>query len=188
MSSFTLEMQRLTVISFLALLLFNAFGYYFLFNYGQKQALYLTQASASNSDFTIIKLPASLYLHLENTDFEYIDQVFEFQEKTYNKVKQRIVNDTLEIYCVRNADHERLKEQFNDYVVSQLNDNSTTSEKSPLKQLLKNFLKDYIPNDIYVLVVCSPNEVSESAKINIAASSALMSAYLSLHSPPPNAA
>jgi hypothetical protein len=137
-------MQRLTVIPLLGLLLFNAFGYYFLSVYQQEQAKHLAILQVKDADFTLIKLPASLYLHMENTDFEYVDQVFEHKNETYNKVKQRIFNDTLEIYCVRNVQHEKLKAHFNDYVSEQLDIDSNNEKDSPLKQLLNNFLKEYI--------------------------------------------
>lgn len=147
-------MQRLTIISLLCLLLFNAFGYYFLSGYQQEQAKHLGYSELKNADFTLIKLPASLYLHLDNTDFEYSDQVFEYKNETYNKVKQRIVNDTLEIYCVRNVQHEQLKANFNDYVSSQMDidHNSGSSKESPIKQILKNFLKEYLSDSPYKIV------------------------------------
>ncbi len=146
-----LEMQRLTVILLLCLLLFNALGYYFLSGYQQEQAKHLGNSSIKDTDFTLIKLPASLYVHLEDTDFEYIDQVFEYNNETYNKFKQRIINDTLEIYCVRNVQHEKLKAHFNDYVSGQMDIDTYkgSSKESPIKQLLKNFLKEYISNFPY---------------------------------------
>jgi hypothetical protein len=151
-------MQRFIVISLLGLLLFNAFGYYFLSGYQQEQAKHLGYAQTKDADFTLIKLPASLYLHLENTDFEYSDQVFEYKNETFNKVKQRIFNDTLEIYCVRNVQHEQLKANFNDYVSGQMEaDKNGSSHESPIKQLLKNFLKEYITDSPYKIVHFTPN-------------------------------
>ena len=147
-------MQRLTVISLLCLLLFNAFGYYLLSGYQQKKAKIMGYAHLKDADFTIIKLPASLYLHLDNTDFEYSDQVFEYKNETFNKVKQRIVDDTLQIYCVRNIQHEQLKAHFNDYVSGQMDidNNNGSSKESPIKQLLKNFLKEYITDSPYKII------------------------------------
>jgi hypothetical protein len=159
-------MKLITIISLLGLLLFNAFGYYFLSGYQQEQARHLAVANLKDADYMLIKLPASLYLHVENTDFEYVDQVFEFKNETYNKVKQRIHNDTLEVYCIRNVQHEKLKAHFNDYVSGQLDIDSTESSKdSPLKQLLKNFLKEYIVNlPLKITPIASNTEGGYSVK------------------------
>jgi hypothetical protein len=184
-------MQRLTVIPLLGLLLFNAFGYYFLSGYQQEQAKHLAISQIKDAHFTLIKLPASLYVHLEDTDFEYLDQVFEYKNETYNKVKQRIFNDTLEIYCVRNVKHEKLKAHFNDYVNGQLNfdDNKESSKNSPLKQLLTNFLKEYITDSPLKIVQIASNTEGGYAAKNLPSQVYFPSpVFMGIVSPPPDRA
>ena len=71
-------LKRFAAISFLFLLLFNAFGYYLLFGYEQKQARQEVVESVKNmpnSAFKVIKLPVSAYVHIEDRDFEYTEGV-----------------------------------------------------------------------------------------------------------------
>jgi hypothetical protein len=188
--SFVPSMQRLTVISLLGLLLFNAFGYYFLSGYQQEQAKHLAISQVKDADFTLIKLPASLYLHMENTDFEYVDQVFEYKNETYNKVKQRIHNDTLEIYCVHNVQHEKLKANFNDYVSGQLDvDNNDSPKDSPLKHLLKNFLKEYITDSPLKIAQIASNTEGGYAVENLPSQVYFPTpVFMGIVSPPPDRA
>lgn len=139
------------------------------------------------SAFKVIKLPISAYVHIEDRDFEYIDGEYQSEGQTYNFVKKRIVNDSLELYCINNFRQDKLAAHFNDYVKENIL-NGKGTQNQPTKQMLKSFLKEYISNDI-ILVVSYPTEItSECSKINVAPSSTLLSAYLSLHSPPPNMA
>ena len=182
-------MKKIVAISFLFLLLFNAFGYYLLFGYEQVQAhneVVETVKEMPQSAFKVIKLLVSPYAHIEDRDFEYVEGTYQSEGKTFVFVKKRIVNDSLELYCLNNFRQDQLTAQFNDYVKENILNGKNSNV--PTKQMLKTFLKDYIPNDIYVLVVCSPTELTECLKINIAPSSPLKSPYLSLHSPPPNVA
>ncbi len=183
-------LKRLAAISFLSLLLFNAFGYYLLFAYEQVQAREEVVQSVKNrpeSSFKVIKLLVSAYAQIEDREFEYVEGQYQSGGQTYNFVKKRIVNGYLELYCVNNFRQDKLNTQFNDYVKENIL-NGQDTQNAPTKQMLKTFLKDYISNDI-ILVVCSPTEVTpEFSKITIAPSSALSPAYLSLHSPPPNVA
>jgi hypothetical protein len=182
-------MQRLTVIPLLSLLLFNAFGYYFLSAYQQDQAKHLKYSQQKDADFTIVKLPASLYVHLEDTDFEYIEQVFEYKNETYNKVKQRIVNDTLEIYCVRNVEHEQLKANFNDYVSGQMDIDKGSSKESPIKQFLKNFLKEYISDSPYKIVLFALNTEGGDGVKNLPSQVYFPTpVFMGIVSPPPEVA
>jgi hypothetical protein len=183
-------LKRLAAISFLFLLLFNAFGYYLLFGYEQGQARQQAVTAIQDlpeSSFMVVKMLVSPYAHVENRDFEYVTGEFLKDGKAYNFVKKRIVNDSLELYCLNNVRQDQLTVQFNDYVKENIL-TGKTSQNLPTKQMLKSFLKEYISNDI-ILVVCSPTEMTPKfSKIKVAPSSTLLSAYLSLHSPPPNVA
>ena len=183
-------LKKFAAISFLLLLLFNAFGYYLLFGYEQKQArkeVVESVKNRSNSAFKIIKLPVSAYVHIEDRDFEYTEGQYQSDGQTYNFVKKRIVNDSLELYCLNNFRQDKLNAQLNDFVKENIL-NGSNNQNAPTKQMLKSFLKDYIAHEISILVVSYPTELSELSQINVAPSSALLSSFLSLHSPPPNVA
>jgi hypothetical protein len=175
-------------ILLLALLLYNAFGYYLLFAYEREQNQGVSVYDLPESAFSVLKFNVAIYTSKENTDFEYINNEVEYQGKNYHFVKQRIHNDSLEMYYLRDFRKDELRQNLNEIVESQTF-NNTSSRETPIKQLLKSFLKEYVSNDIYILVDCCPKmKVSESIKIPAAPAEALRSAYLSLLSPPPEVA
>lgn len=181
-------LKKIAAISFLFLLLYNAFGYYLLFGYGQVQArkeVIETVKNIPESSFKVIKLLVSAYAHIEDRDFEYIEGEYQSEGQTYNFVKKRIVNDSLELYCINNFRQDKLTAHFNNYVKENIL-NGKDTQNLPTKQILKLFLKDYIFNNISALVLSFPIDTTECVKIKVAPSNILLSPYLSLHSPPPN--
>jgi hypothetical protein len=175
-------------ILLLALLLYNAFGYYLMFAYQREQARSMTYENMPQSAFKVLKFNLAIYTSVENRDFEYVNEELVVGGQTYNIVKKRIYNDSLEMYYLRDYRQDELRQNLNEIVESQTFNNSSSKE-TPIKQLLKSFLKEYVSNDIYILVDCCPKtKVSESVKIPAAPAEALRSVYLSLISPPPKVA
>lgn len=183
-------MRQISAISLLFLLLYNAFGYYALLAYTQAQTRQMAVMSMSDAQFTIIKIPASTYVHLEDTDFEYVEGDFTYEGKTYNMVKKRIVNDTMQLYTLHNERHDAVKSQFEDYVKAQIEvEKKQDLEKNPARQLLKTFLKDYVSNDNYILIGVIPNIYPiEYQKVALATASVLSDAHTRLAAPPPKQA
>lgn len=182
-------LKRLAAISFLLLLLFNAFGYYLLFGYEQAQARRQAVQSIQEipeSSFLVVKMLVSPYAHVEDRDFEYVEGEFKRDGKTYNFVKKRIVNDSLELYCLNNVRQDQLTAQFNNFVKENFL-NGKNSQNLPTKQMLKTFLKDYIPLEIYSLLLPTPSD-TEGGKRIASSDDVLPIVYLSTTSPPPNAA
>ncbi len=179
-------MNRIAIsLSLLALFLFNAFGYYVLFAYEQHQVHSLVFSQLSDSDFTITKIPATLYTHVEDSDFEYVNTQINVAGKEYMVVKQRILHDTLFIYSLRNFKAENLTEKLNDFVVSQTIEKQTgTHSTSPIKNLLKSFIKVYLSNngEIFCLFNSYPKSIQQKI---ISDADILISAEVSIFSPPP---
>ena len=178
--------MKKTVLSFslLALLLYNAFGYYVLFAYEQQQVRSLCVSQLSDSDFTITKMPATLYMHVEDSDFEYVNTEVKMGDKVFNIVKQRVLRDTLYMYSLRNFKSEDLTGKLNDIVVSQTIEKQTSNYPSPIKNLLKSFIKDYLPN--HEIRICLNNVTPKNDYEKIISNvSGLISVTLSVCSPPP---
>jgi hypothetical protein len=180
-------MKQILSISLLACLLFNAFGYYILYGYEQQNARIDYLQDLPESAFQKMSFKLVDYTTVHNTDYEYVDNELILEGKTYHIIKKRILNDTLHLYYLPNTRQDQLRQNFSDVVEAQTvtkQSNNTT----PLKQLLKNFLKDYISNDIFILVERYPNEMPEATVMGKATKNAPLSPYLPLHSPPPEAA
>ncbi len=178
--------MKKTVLSFslLALLLYNAFGYYVLFAYEQQQVRSLCVSQLSESDFTITKMPATLYTHVEDSDFEYVNTEVKMGGKVFNIVKQRVLHDTLYMYSLRNFKAEDLTGKLNDIVVSQTIEKQTGNYPSPINNLLKSFIKDYLPN--HEIRICLNNVTPKNDYEKIISNvSGLISVTLSVCSPPP---
>jgi hypothetical protein len=96
-------------------------------------------------NYHIIKVPASLYLPVKDSEFEAVEGKLNIDEEIYQLVKQRVKNDTLEIYCVRDLRTEKLQAQFEDFVQKQLGHDSFPQD-GPLKKMLKTQFKDFTFN------------------------------------------
>ncbi len=137
-------LKKITSILLLLLLLFNVVGYFALFAYEQEQARHIELQNMPESAFKLVKILASTYVHLENTDFDYPDEQFTVEGKTYNLAKKRILNDTLEIYLLNNVKQDELTAAFNDYIEQNVLTKSLPTHKTPFKIALKDFLKNCV--------------------------------------------
>ena len=178
-------MKRIVLsFSLLALLLYNALGYYVLFAYEQQQARSLSLSQLSDSDFTVTKMPATLYAHIEDSGFEYVNTEVKIGGKVFDVVKQRILNDTLFMYSLRNFKSENLNRKLNDIVVSQTIEKQNDNTSSPIKNLLKTFIKDYLPTGEINFCLNNTTLKNTYQKI-ISRETVLVSSDLSICSPPP---
>jgi hypothetical protein len=144
-------LKKVTSILLLALLLFNVVGYFALFAYEQEQARYMQLQNMPESAFKLVKILASTYVHLENTDFDYPDEQFTVEGKTYNLAKKRVLNDTLEIYLLNNVKQDELTAAFNDYIEQNILTKSLPTHKTPFKIALKDFLKNCVVHPSHLL-------------------------------------
>ena len=177
-------MKKLFAYSVLALLLYNAVGYYALV---VNQCVVHTaerKAKVTDADLKVVKIPISLYAHIENTEFTYSEKEMTFEGAVYWVVKQRIVNDTLQIYCLHDYKKEKLNDQLAD--AGQVNHNSIPA--APLKWLLKSFLKEFtVPTSDKNIVKTS--SFTEKAIVASNATRTLRTqCAIALPTPPPNAA
>lgn len=173
-------------------MLFNAFGYYVLLGFEQAHTRHIEIAGLPEEAFEIIKLPASLYVHLEDSEFEIVENQFQTEDgRTYNSVKQRIVNDSLEIYCLRNFDSEHL-EQLRAALSTQQDDDATISQKGfplPQKSVSKTFFKDYLLNPLPAAVAIQHFfvvKLQKDTKLKAKNDDLPTSPLLTIHAPPPN--
>jgi hypothetical protein len=178
-------LKKVTAILLLALLLYNAFGYYLLFTYEREQARLCLLHDLPEEAFQILKFKATLYTSIENTDFEFINADLTVENKSYRVVKKKIQNDTVALYYLRDFRQDELRQNLNEIVESQTITNAPFQNNKPVKQLLKSFLKDYIPNDTGHSLRTQPVMITPPVTIPIAPASILQAAYLSNFTPPP---
>lgn len=155
-----------------------------MFAYQEEQAWVSSMEKKHDSEFQVIKLNATLYSFIEDTDFEYVNEDVVINNKSYHIFKKRIQNNILSLYYLRNSHQDAISQDLKDIVDNQLF-NGSSSKESPVKKLLKSFLKDYVANSA-VCVDFSPKTTILSIEPIITPNQALDSGYISLSYSPPD--
>ena len=178
-------MKRLAAIFLLGLLLYNTIGYHLLFAYERQQARDLAIRITPESHFKVIKIKVALYSSVKDTEFEFVDEELTQGDQTYRIVKKRIKNDTAELYYFRDFRQEELRKNMNEILADQ-NPFHKPGQGNPIKYLLKNFIKDYLPHEeFHALLDCALELTPVLTKIKVAPDDRLRPAHLSVASPPP---
>lgn len=136
-------MKRMASLFLLATLFYNVLGYYLLHHQQEEQKWVATMEDREPSEYKVIKMNASVYSFVQDTDFEYVNQNVEINNKFYHIFKKRIQNNILYLYYLPNSHQDKISKNLNNIVDQQLFDHSPTKE-SPTKKLLKTFISDYV--------------------------------------------
>ena len=177
-------MKRIASLFLIVTLFYNVMGYYLMFAYQEQQAWVSSMEKRHDSEFQVIKLNATLYSFIEDTDFEDVNEDVVIDGRSYHIFKKRIQNNILNLYYLRNSHQDAISQDLKDIVDNQLF-NGSSSKESPVKKLLKSFLKDYITNTT-VCFTFSPEKETEVIAINKNATASLHSGHLSLSYTPPD--
>lgn len=114
-------MKKLADSLLIFVLFFNWYGYRLLISYWQGVAEQRLQARLDGDDYDessliSIKIPAArLSYYNASTRFERIDGEIVIGDAAYKYVKRRIINDSVELLCVRNAEVMQLREARDDF-------------------------------------------------------------------------
>ncbi len=142
-------MKKLSAILLIGILFFNWYGYRLLSTYWQQRADRRLETRLDNNDYDessliSIKIPlTSLSYANASTAFERIEGEIIVGDIAYMYVKRRILNDSVELLCIRNTVVTDLREVDNRFF--RLVNNLTHfpgSSKSPVN---KDFQKIYSP-------------------------------------------
>jgi hypothetical protein len=111
--------------------------------YQEQQAWVVRMEKTEQSDFKVIRLNASLYSFVEDTDMKLVNEDIIINHKSYHVFKTQIKDNVLSLYYLANAKENTIGKELNDLVNNQLF-NTNSSKESPVKKALKSFIKDYI--------------------------------------------
>ena len=116
-------MKRLTAIFFLLIFLFNTGGYYLAFwaikQHAKENLLERLNASQySKEESVVFTIPFSLPYPVSDGSYERVHGDFEYAGEYYKLVKQKLVNDTLFIVCVKDKETKHIEETLSDYARS----------------------------------------------------------------------
>ncbi len=177
-------MKRIASLFLLVTLFYNVLGYYLMFAQQEEQAWVASMEKKEASNFKVLRLNATLYTFIEDTDFEYVNENVTLNNKTYHIFKKRIQNNILSLYYLPNTHQDEVGKDLNDIVDNQLFNNGSSKE-SPVKKLLKSFLKDYVAHEAAV-VAFSVKKPIESITYTTTPKEAVQPGYYSLSYSPPD--
>jgi hypothetical protein len=138
-------MKRIATLFLIVTMFYNMIGYYLMFAYQEQQAWVARMEKTTPSDFRVMRLNASLYSFADDTEFEDVNEDVIINNKSFHIFKKQVKDNVLSLYYLPNTNENTVSKDLNDIVDSQLF-NSGSSKESPVKKLLKSFIKDYIDN------------------------------------------
>lgn len=141
---------------------------------------------ADDSKFHIIELDINPYAYIVDSGFEEVNEDIIINKTVYHVFKNRIQNNVLKLYCLKNSNQVVVNNNLIDIVDNQLIDINSNKE-NPTKKLLKSFVKDYIFNDV-VIYEHNPEIIFNSISFSLVLKDDLLDGFFTAHYPPPNVA
>jgi hypothetical protein len=130
----------------MGVLLFNFYGYRVMISYMQHQQAALLNAQLereqySDADLLSIKTPLPLPYLASSPEYERVQGSIQIDGITYEYVKRRVLNDTLEILCLPNRAKTHLQSAEREFFRQQLQ--GTPSGPDKPSTTIKIILPDY---------------------------------------------
>ncbi|MBC8112271.1 MAG: hypothetical protein H7Y04_14545, partial [Verrucomicrobia bacterium] len=142
-------MKKITAILLLTILLYNMVGYQFYIAWQQfKLKKELTRQIDKNliadDNLLVFKVAISFYHQPDRKHFERVEGEFEAEGQFYEMVKQKLENDTMYIYCLKNEQKAQLMADLSKHTTSHFIDvkGKSSDEKGAY---VKSLLKEYLP-------------------------------------------
>lgn len=146
-------MRKGLAILLMCLMLFNWVGYQMyiaiMVHYsGKELAAKLDKHNYSDADLISIKVPVTYIYYNGYSSFQRIDGQVELNGTTYNYVKRRFFNDSLELLCIPNVAATKLKSAQDAYfALSNGLDRSHDSKKADdSNAVFKYMMQKYCPS------------------------------------------
>jgi hypothetical protein len=143
-------LKRPLSIALITLILFNTTGYYGLllvlqYHHEQKLMQTLDNNDEKLPGTTTIRIPITIPYSTDSRGYERVDGIFEHHGEFFRLVKQRLYRDTLEIICIRDAQHKKINQAFVSHAGS-------ITDKAGNIPNLKNFEvnKEYLSTQVCV--------------------------------------
>lgn len=150
----------LLIISLFTSLFYNAVEYYTMVVYQKEQSWIQQMQNAPDSEFKVIKLNATLYTFIEDSEIEQVNENVVIEGKTYHIFKKSIKDNVINLYYLGQENLNAI-----DVSLQKLADcqSDSSSKKSPIEKLLRSFSKDYITYDDNQFVFCFKSDFKKTA-------------------------
>jgi hypothetical protein len=153
-------------------------------NEQQEQSWVNTIENTVDSKFEIFEIKINPYAYVVDSGFEEVNEDITINNIVYHVFKNRIQNNVLKLYCIKNTHKETLNKGLKKLVESELFD-ANTNKENPTKKILKSFITDYIDNPT-IDVLLNSKIVYSAVSITSVPKSNLLSGYFNINYPPPD--
>ncbi|WP_123955352.1 hypothetical protein [Flavobacterium cheongpyeongense] len=180
-------MKHLKKIATLVLILtffYNVLGIYLVVNDQKEQSWVNAIENTTDSKFEIFEIKINPYAYIVDSGFEEVNEDVIINHIVYHVFKNRIQNNVLKLYCIKNSHKENLDTGLKRLVDSNLFGESTNKE-NPTKKTLKSFIKDYIDNPT-IEVILNSKIADCVTSIACVPKSDLLSGHFNTNYPPPD--
>jgi hypothetical protein len=126
----------------LVTLFYNALGYRMLFAFDQEQEWVTAMKKIPDPEFKIIRLNASLYSFIEDTELEYVNENITINNKSYHIFKKQIKDNIINLYYLPSINSSLSTQEIENIVNIQLF-NGLNDNKGDSKKIIKTFTLDY---------------------------------------------
>ncbi|WP_395045083.1 hypothetical protein [Flavobacterium sp.] len=131
----------LLVITLITSLFYNLVDYYMMISYQKEQSWIQQMQNTPDSEFKVIKLNATLYSFMEDTDIEKVNENIIIDNKIYHIFKKNIKDNVLNLYYLGVENQNAIDVSLKKIVDCQ---NNSDGSNSPIEKLIKTFSKDYL--------------------------------------------
>lgn len=138
--------KRVVLFLFLfvtTILMHNIVGFY-LYRLDQKEKSWIYKVQDVN--FKVLKLNASVYSFIEDTELEIVNENIIVNNKVYFVFKKQILNNILYLYYLPNFNKSIQNINLKSIVDAETYGESDTNKK-PLEKIFKSLVKDYLPRE-----------------------------------------
>ncbi len=130
----------LLVIILFTSLFHNALEYYLVIAFQKEKSWIDTVLDKPESEFKVIKLNATLYSFIEDTELERVNENIIIDNKVYHIFKKRIKDNILNLYYLGDENQSVIDVSLKKLIDAQPD---SDSNNSPIEKLIKSFSKDY---------------------------------------------
>ncbi|TDD99370.1 hypothetical protein [Flavobacterium cellulosilyticum] len=177
-------MKKFASLFLIVTLFYNVLGFYMMFADQKEQSWVTAMEKTDDSKFEIFEINIKPYAYIVDSGFEEKNEDIIINNTTYHVFKNRIQNNVLKLYCIKNIHKAAINKDLKKIVDSQLFETNSNKE-NPTKKLLKSFIKDYIPNDEVCYDFNLKNGFKDSVSSNLP-NKRIHSGHLFINLPPPD--
>lgn len=163
----------------------NVLGLYIMVNEQQAQSWVSAIENTADSKFEIFEIKINPYAYIVDSGFEEVNKDIIINKTVYHVFKNRIQNNVLKLYCIKNNHKENINKNLNKIVENE-SFNANSNKENPTKKILKTVIKDYISNEIETYRFSGIN--SETISPLSFPKKNVLDGFFSTHVPPPNVA